>query len=84
MYYHAIENGLLKNCEDFYERKHLNSDLLSVNFTNMTDDEVHRHLYEANEKLINNYYKAQIAGVRNTSRKLYLEKDTSFRGFRRS
>ncbi|OGC13168.1 B12-binding domain-containing radical SAM protein [candidate division WOR-1 bacterium RIFOXYC2_FULL_37_10] len=84
LYYHAIENGLLKNCEDFYERKHLNSDLLSVNFTNMTDDEVHRHLYEANEKLINNYYKAQIAGVRNTSRKLYLEKDTSFRGFRRS
>ena len=84
LYYYAIEKGLLKDCEDFYENKHLNSDLLSVNFTDMNDDEVHRILYEANNKLIDNYYDAQIKGVRNTTRKLYLEKDASFRGFRRS
>ena len=32
LYYYAIENGLLKDCEDFYENKHTNSDLLAINF----------------------------------------------------
>ena len=41
LYYYAIEKGLLKDCEDFYEKKHLNSDLLSINFTELTDNEFH-------------------------------------------
>ena len=32
LYYYAIEKGLLKDCEDFYGNKHVNSDLLSLNF----------------------------------------------------
>lgn len=82
LYYYAIEKGLLKGCEDFYENKHINSDLLSVNFTDLTDTEFHKLLLEANKTLLENYYKHQLERQINTSKKLYLEKDVTFRGFR--
>jgi len=82
LYYHAIENGLLEGPEDFYERKHVNSDLLSVNFTQMNDDEFHRALLEANTKLIEKNYEIKRKETLETAQKLYLEKDTGFRGFR--
>ncbi len=84
LYYHAIEKGFLKDAEDFYENKHLNSDLLSVNFTDMTDDEFHRELCEANKRLINNYYKHQMERSLRSAEDLYINKNTSFRGFRQS
>ncbi|MDD3363418.1 MAG: radical SAM protein [Syntrophomonas sp.] len=84
LYYYAIEKGLLKDCADFYEHKHMNSDLLSVNFTDLSDDEFHRLLYEANQKLLSNYYAAQIKNTNQVIRKLYIEKDSLFRGFRQS
>lgn len=82
LYYYAIEKGLLKDCADFYENKHNNSDLLAVNFTDMANDEVHKLLYEANKSLIENYYSFQLNKSLETARKLYFEKDASFRGFR--
>jgi radical SAM superfamily enzyme YgiQ (UPF0313 family) len=82
LYYYAIEKGLLKDCADFYENKHINSDLLSVNFTNLSDDEFHRLLFEANKTLLTNYYNYQLEKMIDISRKLYLEKDASFRGYR--
>lgn len=84
LYDYAIEKGLLKDCEDFYENKHKNSDLLSVNFTDMSDDEFYYQLYNANKKLLNNYYSAQQNLVNETLERLYLMRDTSFRGFRQS
>jgi anaerobic magnesium-protoporphyrin IX monomethyl ester cyclase len=84
LYYYAIEKGMLKDCADFYENKHTNSDLLSVNFTDLSDDEFHRVLFEANKTLLENYYKHQVEKSIETARKLYLEKDASFRGFRQS
>ena len=84
LYYYAIQKGLLKDCEDFYENKHINSDLLSVNFTNLSDDEFHKLLYGANKKLMENYYSFQLKKALENAQKLYLEKDTSFRGFRQS
>ena len=84
LYYYAIEKGLLKDCEDFYENKHTNSDLLSVNFTDMSDDEFYKALYKANETLLDNYYSAQEKSIKRTMGKLYLERDSSFRGFRQS
>jgi len=84
LYYYAIEKGLLEDCRDFYENKHINSDLLSVNFTEMTDAEVHRLLYEANTTLIENYYNFRLRKSLEDARKLYLEKDVSFRGFRQT
>jgi radical SAM superfamily enzyme YgiQ (UPF0313 family) len=84
LYYYAIENGLLKDCQDFYENKHMNSDLLSVNFTELSDDEVHRLLYEANKILIENYYSSKLQKTLESAGKLYLENDVSFRGFRQT
>ncbi|MBF0553602.1 MAG: radical SAM protein, partial [Nitrospirae bacterium] len=84
LYYYAIEKGLLKDCEDFYENKHVNSDLLAINFTDMSDDEFHLCLLEANSRLITNYYNKKLSSTLNQARKLYLEYDVSFRGFRQS
>ena len=82
LYYTALERGLIKDSEDFYKNKHLNSDLLTVNYTELSDDEFHRSLYEANSRLIRNYYNRQLSCVLETAKKLYLENDISFRGFR--
>jgi radical SAM superfamily enzyme YgiQ (UPF0313 family) len=82
LYYYAIKNGLLKDVEDFYEHKHTNSDLMAVNFTKLSDDDFYRVLYEANKKLLENYYQKKLKSMIETIRKLYIEKDTSFRGFR--
>ncbi len=84
LYYYAIEKGLLKDCKDFYENKHINSDLLAVNFTNLTDDEFHKALFEANKILINKYYDSQNKKVIENACKLYFDKDVSFRGFRQT
>lgn len=84
LYYYAIEKGLLKDCKDFYENKHVNSDLLSINFTDMTDDEFHKELFEANKKLIEYYYADQLEKTIENARKLYFGKDASFRGFRQT
>ncbi len=84
LYYYAIEKGLLKDCADFYENKHINSDLLSVNFTDLSDDEFHRVLCEANKTLLKNYYQHQLESMTRVTEKLYLEKDAGFRGFRQT
>ena len=82
LYYYAIEKGLLKDCEDFYTNRHTNSDLVSVNFTDMSDEEFHKALYEANSTLIKNYFEKKRNAVIDEAKKLYLEGDTGFRGFR--
>lgn len=82
LYYYAIERGLLKDCEDFYENKHINSDLLAVNFTELSDTEFYKVLCEANEKLLRNYFNGKMNATIKQARKLYMEKDASFRGFR--
>jgi radical SAM superfamily enzyme YgiQ (UPF0313 family) len=84
LYYHAIEKGLLKDVEDFYEKKHVNSDLLSVNFTDLTDDEFHLALMDANRILINNYQQKKAEAIEKQLYDLYVRKNTSFRGFRQS
>lgn len=84
LYYYAIENGLLKDVADFYENRHLNSDLLAVNFTDMSDDEFHKSLMEANIKLIENYYRNKLNSMVRQTRNLYLNRDTSFRGYRQT
>ena len=85
LYYDAIEMGSLdKNnpAEDFYERKHLNSDLICTNFTELTDDEFYECLKWANTELMKNYFNKQRDGTLKAISKLYDEKDASFRGFR--
>ena len=82
LYNYAIERGLLKDVEDFYENKHTNSDLLAVNFTPLSDDEFYQYLFEANRKLLENYFDHLKEKMIETARILYLERDETFRGFR--
>ena len=85
LYYDAIEMGLLDKenpAEDFYENKHLNSDLISCNFTELTDDEYYECLRWANSTLMKNYFDKQKHSTLAQIDYLYKEKDVSFRGFR--
>ena len=84
LYYYAMEKGLLKGCADFYESKHINSDLLSVNFTELTDEQFYRCLYQANKALLRNHYFYLMTEMEDRAKKLYFEKDASFRGFRQT
>ena len=84
LYDEAIRRGLLKDVDEFYERKHTNSDLVSVNFTDMTDDEFHRALLDANTRLLTNYYHKQLAATLHDAENLYLRRNAAFRGFRQA
>ncbi len=85
LYYDAIKMGLLDKdnpAEDFYERKHLNSDLICCNFTELSDEEYYECLRWANSELMKNYYDKQKKRTLEQIDHLYTNKDTSFRGFR--
>lgn len=84
LYYYAIEKGLLKDCEDFYENKHINSDLVSVNFTPLRNEEFHEALFEANKKLIEAYFENKKKKTLHEAYNLYYGKNVSFRGFRQT
>jgi radical SAM superfamily enzyme YgiQ (UPF0313 family) len=84
LYDYAIEKGLLRDCGDFYENKHINSDLLCVNFTELSDDAFHKALYEANSTLIENYFSKKKQQVKQQAADLYLGKNANFRGFRQT
>ncbi|GAI71844.1 unnamed protein product, partial [marine sediment metagenome] len=51
LYYKAIEDGLLDGPEDFYN-KFCNSDLITINFTDMDKKKMHKELFLANSELI--------------------------------
>ena len=85
LYYDAIEKGLLDKdnpAEDFYEKKHLNSDLICCNFTELSDEEFYECLRWANNALMQNYYDKQKESTLKQIDYLYKEKDATFRGFR--
>ena len=82
LYYDAISMGLLRDCEDFYENKHINSDLLSVNFTDLSDEEFYDCLLDANKRLLKNYFDRRHYMSVKQLENLYLMMDESFRGFR--
>lgn len=84
LWYYALEAGLIKDIEDFYENKHINSDLLSVNFTPYTDEMFHRLLYNANSLLISEHFERKIIDYQTQAFDLYHGKNRDFRGFRQS
>lgn len=47
----AKEKGLLKDAQDFYQ-KYVNSDKMTVNFTDIEEDEFYKHLFEANKEVL--------------------------------
>jgi radical SAM superfamily enzyme YgiQ (UPF0313 family) len=80
----AIQKGLIKNIEDFYENKHTNSDLLTCNFTKLSDDDYYKALMEANQILLENYQNRVKINTKKQLEDLYLRKDSTFRGFRQT
>lgn len=84
LFEYAIEKGLVKDTADFYENKHTNSDLLSINFTQYTDEEVYEALYQANMRLIHRYQELQMENSTRICDDLYHNKNAAFRGFRQS
>jgi anaerobic magnesium-protoporphyrin IX monomethyl ester cyclase len=84
LYHHALATGLMTGIDDFYENKHLNSDLCAVNFTELSDAEFHEALFEANSQLLDNYFKNKRHDYTEQMKALYLQRDSSFRGFRHS
>jgi radical SAM superfamily enzyme YgiQ (UPF0313 family) len=82
LYRLAIEKGFLAGPEDFYEQKHLNSDLVAVNFTDIPTDEMHKALYRANKELYIGYQVKRAARLDRQMAELYSGKDANFRGFR--
>ena len=80
----AKKKGLVKDTADFYENKLKNSDLLSINFTELSDDEFYKALYSANFTLLHNYFKNKTFSAEKQLKKLYIERNASFRGWRHS
>lgn len=56
LYYKALQEGKLKDAGDFFD-KFTNSDRLTVNYTDLSDNEVYSALLDANSRLIKNHFK---------------------------
>jgi hypothetical protein len=82
LYYEAIKRGMLEGPEDFY-RKHVNSDLFTVNFMGMDNDEAHVQLMAANVALLRHYHEKKMLQSANECADLY-SGNATFRGFRQS
>ena len=59
----------------------MNSDLASVNFTSLSDEEFLTALLEANTQLVRSYFDRKSAAATEQIRRLFLDKDATFRGF---
>ncbi len=87
LYYEAIDKGLLKGPADFFE-KFNNSDRITVNFTEMSDERCYELLLKANSRLIRNYFQntnqdmQEAAILIDQYRDLYSGKILNFRGSR--
>ena len=82
LYHIACQKGLIKDIEDFYENKHTNSDLLTCNFTTLTDEEFYKALDWANGVLLENYIERQRQANKLCLSDLYEKHNAGFRGFR--
>lgn len=82
LYQYAVQKGMIKNIEDFYENKHINSDLMTCNFTELSDDEYYEAILWANSVLLENHLNNTRKNNQECLKKLYKEKDANFRGFR--
>jgi len=78
----AVEKGLVRDAEEFYEKKHVNSDLISVNFMDIPDKEAHELLYMANMDLIANFFGKRLERNLKSAQDLYIGGNTKFRGWR--
>lgn len=87
LYYEAIRRGLLKGPEDFFN-KFKNSDLFTVNFTDIPLNKCYELLFAANKELITDHYLNTTKDMEaanqliNDFYRLYFEDEFKFRGAR--
>ena len=87
LYYEAIKKGLLSGPEDFFD-KFKNSDLLTVNFTDIPEDRFYKLLFEANRELILDHYMHTTKDMGSAHKlindfyDLYFSRKITFRGAR--
>lgn len=87
LYYEAIRTGLLTGPDDFFN-KFKNSDLLTVNFTDIPEQEFYRLLFEANKELILDHFQHTDQNTEEANAliknfyDLYFNNQTKFRGAR--
>lgn len=81
LYYHAIEKGLLKGPEDFFQ-KFKNSDHYMINFTDLPEEEIYKNLYEVNRMLVKEFYEHLSDKVVKGFSDLYFQSAYDFRGAR--
>lgn len=87
LYYYAISKGILEGPEDFFDR-FKNLDLLTVNFTDIHDEEAYKMLYKVNKELILDHFEHTDGDIEEGKalieqfRKLYFEGFSKFRGAR--
>jgi radical SAM superfamily enzyme YgiQ (UPF0313 family) len=79
----AVEQGMIEDAADFYENKHVNSDLFTVSFMDdITPKEADRCLMQANERLLSAYYMRCTLAATSRAKAFYSGTDKNFRGFR--
>jgi len=87
LYYEAIRKGFLSGPEDFFN-KFKNSDLITVNFTDMPLNKCYELLFAANKDLITDHYMHTTKNMEEADRlindfyELYFKGKTNFRGSR--
>jgi len=81
LYHHAVEKGLLKGPADFYE-KYQNSDRMTCNFTELSDEEFYKALYDANKRIVEDWHKRVAKATTDGYKEAYFNYDpeVGFRG----
>jgi radical SAM superfamily enzyme YgiQ (UPF0313 family) len=85
LFWNSIANGQLKDEDDFFN-KFKNSDLITVNYTNLPTEKCYELLFETNKELIIDHYqhtnKDMVAANKliQDFKELYSGKDMKFRG----
>ncbi len=76
LYEYALQKGLLKNHEEFFQISK-NPDLMTINFTEMTTEKFYEALYHANETLMEGYHQSILDEEKDVFRRMYFKQDDS-------
>ncbi|HWQ95960.1 MAG TPA: radical SAM protein [Candidatus Methylomirabilis sp.] len=81
LYDTSVERKLLTGPEDFY-KKHKNVELLTVNFTDIPDDDFYKLMFETNKEIITDYYNNMKDETIKHFYDVYFKGDMGYRGAR--
>jgi anaerobic magnesium-protoporphyrin IX monomethyl ester cyclase len=76
LYEYALKEGLIRDHEEFFQLSR-NPDLLTVNFTEMSNEKFYQALYEANNQLVETYHKSMATAEMSLYKSMYFRDDDS-------